>query len=379
MFQKIKESLKSNLFKHISTVFLWNNIAKFFGIITTIILIRLLPKEDYALYTFFWAAAMFFAEFVSSGIDMAYVRFAAEEYSVKKKMPNDIFVFSILLCFAIFLILSPMIMIFRKQLSLLMFRSTLYSKPIVLGFIAAIGLFFIAMGSRYYQVQEKYKIAGFLGSLQKILTLLFLFIIITSGKLNFLKVAVVQLVAILSFGVLFIASILRNDLLKEKMILNLGRFITLFKVSFWLIFYFVCFSLFNHLDVFMISRIMASTDLANYGVAFKYYCFLMLMFPAIKTVLKVRTSKIDMIESIEKQKIFFKKWIKIAMLIFIPAIILIVLFSDYFMNLLNGTRYMASILPFKILAIGAMCGYIFSPITDIFRAIEKINIGFIAS
>ena len=94
MTQKIAHSIKSiltsNLLKHISTVFLWDNIAKFFGIIATIILIRMLPKEDYALYTLFCAAATFFLGFVSSGIDMAYVRFAAEEYSITKKMPNHI-------------------------------------------------------------------------------------------------------------------------------------------------------------------------------------------------------------------------------------------------------------------------------------------------
>ena len=154
MPRQIENILKSNLFKHISTVFLWDNLAKFIGIITTLILIRILPKEDYALYTFFWAAAMFFVGFVSSGIDMAYVRFAAEEYSVKKKMPNDIFVFSIILCFSIFMILSPAVLIFCKQLSLWMFKSSLYSKAIFLGFIAAIGLFFFVMASRYYPVQE---------------------------------------------------------------------------------------------------------------------------------------------------------------------------------------------------------------------------------
>jgi len=41
------------------------------------------------------------------------------------------------------------------------------------------------------------------------------------------------------------------------------------------------------------------------------------------------------------------------------------------MNLLNGPRYVASILPFKILAVSAMCSYIFSPNTDIFRAMGK--------
>jgi len=380
--QQIKNLLKSNLFRHISTVFLWDNVAKIIGVITTIILIRMLPKEDYALYTFFLAAATFFVGFVSSGIDMAYVRFAAEEYSIRKKMPNDIFIFSFIVCFSVFLILFPTILIFSKQLSLLMFKSSLYGKPIFLGFVAAIGLFFITMVSRYYQVQEKYKTAGFLISLQKASFLLFLFVIVALGKVNFLKVAVFQIIVISGFGLLLISMLLKNDLLKEKLILNFARFVYFFKASFWLILYFIALSLFSQLDIFMISRLMTSNDLANYGVAFKYYGFLMLMFPAIKTVLKVRTSKVDMVENIEKQKDFFKKWMKAITLFFIPTISLIILFSGYFMNLLNGPRYIASILPFKILAIGALCSYIFSPNTDIFRAMKRYFLlfcfGFIA-
>lgn len=386
MTQKIAHSIKSiltsNLLKHISTVFLWDNIAKFFGIIATIILIRMLPKEDYALYTLFCAAATFFLGFVSSGIDMAYVRFAAEEYSITKKMPNDIFVFSLLLCLSVFLILSPVILTFSKEISVLMFKSTSYVTPILLGFMAAIGLLFINMISRYYQVQEKYKKAGFIISLQKVIFLLFLFIIIALGRLDFLRIAVAQIVIVSISGVSFIVAILKSDLLKQKIILNLSRLTFFLKASFWLVLYFLCLALFSHLDIFMISRLMTNNDLANYGVAFKYYSFLMLLFPAIKTVLKVRTSKIDMVESIEKQRAFFRKWMKATTLFFVPTIALFILFSGYVMNLLNGAKYVASVLPFKILALSAMCSYVFSPNTDIFRAMKRYFLlfcfGFIA-
>ena len=257
------------------------------------------------------------------------------------------------------------------KIDLLMFRKNLYSKPIFLGFIVAIGLFFIVMVSRYYQVQERYKTAGFILSLQKASFLLFLFVIIALGKLDFLRVAVVQIIVVLSFGLLLISMVIKNDLLKKRLILSFKRFVFFFRASFWLILYFISISLFSQLDIFMISRLRPSYDLANYGVAFKYYGFLMLMFPAIKTVLKVRTSKIDMVESIDRQKIFLKKWMKTMTLFSLPMVALVILFSGYIMNLINGQRYTASILPFKILAVSAMCSYIFSPNTDIFRAMKK--------
>lgn len=367
----VKSILTSNLLRHISTVFLWDNIAKLVGITATIILIRTLSKEDFALYTFFCAAATFFVGFISSGIDMAYVRFAAEEYSITKKMPNDIFVFSLLLCLLVFLIISPVILTCGGEISVLMFKSTSYVMPTILGFAAAIGLLFINMISRYYQVQEKYKKAGFILGFQKVLFLLLILVVLALGRLDFLKIAAAQIVIVSISGISLAAAILKSDLLKHKIALNVNRLIFFLKASFWLVLYFLCLALFSHLDIFMISRLMTSDDLADYGVAFKYYSLLMLMFPAIKTVLKVRTSKIDMVESVEKQRVFFRKWMKVTTLLFVPTIALVILFSGHVMNFLNGEKYVASVLPFKILALSAMCSYVFSPNTDIFRAMKR--------
>ena len=361
---------KSKLLKHISIVFAWDNIAKFIGVVTTIICVRLLSKEDYAFYTLFLSASMFFVGVVSSGIDMAYVRFSAEEYSFKKKMPNDIFVFSLVFCFTIFIFLLPFVLVFNEKLSVLMFRNSSYGQAICLGFVSAMGLFLITMISRYYQVQEKYSLAGIFISLQKLLFfigILFMFIV---QQITFLTIAYLQIVVILFFGVGAVF-VLRNDLLCEELCLNYTRFKNFFKASFWLIMYFLCLALFGQLDIFMISRLMTVDALAEYGVAVKYYGFLMLMFPSIKTVLKVRTSKIDMVESIEKQREFFKKWIKVSSFFLLPCIIVLFFLSDRVMTLLNGTEYIKSILPFKILSVSAMCSYVFSPSVDIFRAMRK--------
>ncbi len=371
MIRQIKEILKTRLSKNILTVFVMDNIANAVGMLTTFILIRMLSKDDYALYTFFWAATVFFTGFMSSGIDMAYVRFAAEEYSVEKKMPRDIFLFSIILFLIVSLVVLTGIIIFKNQLALLLFKSGLYSGPIVLGCIASIGMFLTEIGTRYYQVQEKYGKAGILMNLQKFCFFFFVIILIAAGNVAYQKVAPARTLAITGFGILLIGIIAKNDLLKKELLLRFSRFMIFVRVSFWLILYCVSVALFSQLDVFMISRFMAVEDLAEYGVALRYYGVLMLMFPAIKTVLKVRTSQTDMVGNPERQRIFFKKWMKAVTP---PALILLagaVLCSDFFMNLLNGPRYVASIFPFKVLAVSAVLSYVFSPNTDIFRAMNK--------
>jgi O-antigen/teichoic acid export membrane protein len=314
--------------------------------------------------------------FVSNGIDMAYVRFAAEEFSAKKKISTDIFVFSIVLCISIFIVLSPLVFYYSRELSALMFRKTLFEKPLLLGFIAAIGLFLIGMISRYYQVQERYKKAGVIISLEKILFFLAVVIVFLFWELSFLRVAILKITLLSLFSAIFIVLLFKNILFTERFNLHISRFYSFLKVSFWLILYFITLALFSQLDIFMISRLLTSNDLADYGVAFKYYGFLMLMFPSIKTVLKVRTAKIDMVESVEKQKAFYTKWMRTTMPFLIFTIVIIILSADYLMNLLNGPKYVKSIFPFKILAVSAMCSYFFSPNADIFRTMKKYFILF---
>jgi len=366
----LKSNLQSTLFKHISILFMWDNLSKITVAIITIILIRTLSKEDYALYTFFLASLNFFVGLMSSGIDTAYIRFSVEEYSITKKMPNDILIFSTVLCLFIFLGMSPIIFLFSKSTSLLIFKNTLYGQPLLFGFIAALGFFLITIVARYYQAQEKYVKSGFISNLDKPAFLIFLLILLLLGKLNFLRLAFLQIFVVSFFGILFIGLILKNDLAKEKLVLNFHRFKNFLKDSFWLIMYFLTSALFNQLDMFMISRMLTSKDLANYGVAFKYYTLLIAVYPSIRIVLNVRTSGRDMIENPEKQKIFLKKWIKTTIFLFIPLFALILLFSGHLMNLLNGKRYSASILPFKFLVICAMINYIL-PVTNVFLATKR--------
>jgi|GEM_PF-6274193 O-antigen/teichoic acid export membrane protein len=369
--QFIEDIVKTNLFRHILTVFVWDNIAKALGIVVTIILIRVLSKEDYALYTFFWASAMFFVGLISNGIDMAYVRFAAEEYSATKRMPHDIYLFSIILCLSIFIVLSPMVLNYREELSLLMFKNSLYDKPLFLGFIAAVGLFLTGMISRYYQVQERYKKAGVFIALEKVMFFLLILLIFFLWELNFLRVVLLRIILLSSLALFFIIMILKDVLSNSELNLNFGRFYAFIRASFWLILYFVTQSFFSYMDIFMISRLTTPEDLANYGVAYKYFSLLLLLYPTLKTVLKVRTSKIDMVESIDKQRQFLKRWLKTSSIFFVPGAVVIVLVADVIMNLLNGPRYAASIMPFKLLVLTAMLYYIFSANIDIFRAKKR--------
>lgn len=373
MIAAIYENILSRpLFRHISTVFIWDIVGKLIGVITTILLIRALPKNDYALYTFFYAAGALFIGVIANGIDMAYVRFASEEYSRKREMPNDIFIFSIFLCLFFYIVLTPIILSFRTSLSELMFRDQLFSSPLLLGFFFSFPPILTIFVTRYYQVQERYKRAGVLFSLDKFVFLFFLLsFVFISQSLSFMKIAVVQVVLSFVFGIFLISYTFRQGINLAKLDLQAKRFFYFIGTSFWLILYFVCLAIFGQLGVFMISRMMTIGDLANYGVAFRYYSLIMLLFPAIKTVLKVHTAKIDFVDNFEKQKQFLSRWIKLTSLLAIPLALMILFFSGYFMNLVNGAQYSGAILPFKISAISALISYIFSPNTDLFRTMNK--------
>jgi len=243
--QEFRNSIRTNLFQQISVVFLWDSVSKALGLITAVLLIRLMAKEDYALYTFFWMSATFFLGVVTSGIDMAYVRFAAEEYSSTKKHPNDIFMFAGLLCASIFFLLAPVILLNSRQLSLLMFKNVGYGWPLFLGFITAIGLFFINIIARYYQIQERYQMAGIISSLQSLMFLLVLLFIGIAQRVNFETFSIAQIVIVYLFAFFYIGSLLKNKFGLEGVNLTLQRFREFIGTSFWLILYFLVYALFD--------------------------------------------------------------------------------------------------------------------------------------
>jgi O-antigen/teichoic acid export membrane protein len=127
----------------------------------------------------------------------------------------------------------------------------------------------------------------------------------------------------------------------------------------------------SQIGIFMVSQYMTADAVANYGVSLRYYYLILMLLPAIKTVLPIRLARADMIDDIAKQEMFIKKWMLWSGFAAVPCALTLVFLSAPVMNALNGPGYSSAIVPFRILAISAMLTYIFSANTDLFRAMNK--------
>lgn len=351
---------------------MWQACSGATSAVTAVILIWALTKEDYALYTLFGAVIAVVSEVTAGGLNMAYVRFASEHYSRSKKLPTDIFLFTVTLSLGVLLIASPALLVFSGVISRVLFSSLSYQAPLVLGFIGSVGSILLSCARAYYQVQESYFVAGICLALQRfVYFIVVIAFVYTWGYIDFSYAAILHITTLTLFGLICLTISLRYSRNTAQIRLNFSRLRGFLAASFWLLLYVASLSLFRHLDMFMISHICPLEDLASYGVAFKFYSMVMMLFPAIKTVLLVRTSKVDYVQRGDIRRQFLRKWVRKAALVVIPAAVLVIALADNLIALVGASKYAASVTSFRILVVSSVLSYLFCPGTDICRAMGQ--------
>ena len=102
------------------------------------------------------------------------------------------------------------------------------------------------------------------------------------------------------------------------------------------------------------------TEVAIYGVAFRYFSMALLLLEAIHAVLLPKFSQPGMQNS-EAQRSFLKNWLRFSVWAIIP-VILLVFFGKKPFIWLNGPNYANSFYILVILAFGVWLSLMFSPL-----------------
>ena len=131
----------------------------------------------------------------------------------------------------------------------------------------------------------------------------------------------------------------------------------------WLIAYFVTLAGFSQMDKLMLLRFASASELANYGVAFQYYSFALLLLGSILTVLTPKFSRIEMQDPIRHRQ-FLLKWLQYSAWIGLPVILFIVFGKPIFI-FLNGIQYEHSFGILAILSVGVWLSLMLSPLVTI--------------
>lgn len=383
-FNQLKTNLEkvisSPLVINISKVYVGDILSKIFMVGTTLLLIRGLSKTDYAFYTAFISIGSLLSSLIGNGINNAMVRFSADHLSRTGKKPYTIYILSITIQMFFFILILLLVVFFSNDLVRLFLGNMKYSKVIAVGSLFGLGRLMFGIGRSILQAEERFN--HFVGTLwlQNGLIFIFIFFLWLSRNLEFLNVAwslaSIQIFAgggIILFSVL---GLLNNDwarnLTNEK---NLIR--EFFVASGFLIAYYFFQAAFSRMDILMLSRFATDEQLANYGVAFKYYSMFLLLLASVNAVLRPKFSRVEM-QIEDRQILFLKKWLKYSVWFVIPVILFIIWGKPIYI-FVNGVQYTDSFAVMRVFSIGFWLSIMLSPLVNIIISRKEFRFLFLTA
>ncbi len=368
----------SELRRAITKVYSGDVLSNIISLAAALLIIRKLPINDYAAYTAFYSILTLIPWLVGNGVNLALVRFSAEHISKAGEKPLELYFISFIFQSVLYLICCIAVLLLSDKATNILFGQKAFNSALGYGLIAGMGLLISQAGRGVYNAEERF------GSYVKALWLrqfLFFFIItilFLLKQLNFLHTAQAVIVAELSVAVIVTFHIFRGINISEivagikKQFDIVKEFISSTK---WLIAFQFVITSFLRIDVFMLSRFSSEAELANYGVAYRYYSVALILLSSIYTVLLPRFSKVDM-QDISRQRDFTFKWLKTTVWIIIPILIFDIFGKSLFVWI-TGQQYEKAFYMFVIFSIGVWLSFVFSPMVFILISRKEFKFLFV--
>jgi O-antigen/teichoic acid export membrane protein len=359
----------SELRKGITKVYSGDVLSNIIGMATALFVIRGLPINDYAAYTAFYSMLTLVPWLVGSGINMALVRFSAEQISRSNEKPIELYVISFIFQLILYLMLGMIMLLLSNKVSNILFGQKAFDSSLHYGLIAGVGYLISQAGRGVYNAEEKF--GSYIKALWLRQSLVFLIIALlfllkrlnfqhAAQVVSFVELAVAGIITFHIFQGVNITKIIKG-FRKQSSIIK--EFISSTK---WLIAYFFILTTFQRLDIFMLSHFSSEKELANYGVAFRYYSIALLALSSIHAVLLPRFSKLDM-QDLDKQRQFSYKWLKTTVWLIVPIAVADIFGKSLFV-LVNGMQYEKAFHIFTVLSVGILISLMFSPLVNILLA-----------
>ena len=359
--------------KDFSTVWIFSMASKALQVVITVLLVRILTIEDYANYTVFFTTSSTILGVTGQSVALAYVRYNTERMSESGGSCKDsLVVFSQLLnlgCTALLLIGTYPLAELMGVSAQLMLASIVYGF-----FLGAVQL-----NIAFFQSRERYAKSGIIDNAKQVVLLGALAIAIALGAGSLGSVVAAYCISGLicaMYSYVLIAKSSRGDEGGVTLALNSSEAREFLVVSVWLILYSITTQLYNQMNITMLSVFGTQHDVAEFGVASKYYSMLLILLPSIKTVLRVRMSKAEMTHSTVKQRQFAVKWFKRTGVLFAVGIAVCAIGSTFAFPLLNGEQYNKAILTFQILSLSAFFAYFLAPSSALIMSLNRYRLQF---
>lgn len=382
MFEAIHNRLNSHRIptwlQNISKVYFGDISSKLFAVATLIILVRGLSVSDYAVYTVFYTISAFTPSLIGSGINRAMVRFSAEQFSLTGRKPFELYVTSFVFQIVLYMGLCIVLLLSGgNTLNALLFGEKPFGNALNYGLIAGSGVLITQAGRSIYQAEERFGVYVKTLWLRQILIFLAVLVLFGFRLLDFQHVAKSVLVVELLTGAVVCWHIFRHFSMRMVVSVLRDQFDVVkdfLSASKWLIAYAVVLVAFDRLNIFMLSHLSTESELANFGVAYRYFSLALLLLGSIHAVLLPLLSKVDM-QDLDRQRKFALKWTKATCWLIVPILLAGFLLKPLFIWI-NGQQYNGAFYILLVLLPSLWIGLMCSPLVNIIIVRKELKLLF---
>lgn len=350
MIKSFKKILTTATFKDSVILFLGNVLSTVSGFFITVFLTKSLSPSDFGLFITAMAFAQLVTDTFELGLSPALIRFIPGASKVEK---SQIIKTSLLLRVIISLVLGVAIFIFSKQISIIVFKNNAIDSLIQISVFGIILLSLVNWGQYIFQAERKFLLASLIGSSVNIFRLLVIVLLTVIGITDINNLY-------LFFQVVVVISLL-IVLLKIDINLVKERFSTIFakrilKFGLPVGFSFTLAAIYTRIDQILIFNYLGEIQAGIYGLAFRVSSAALVLAVAFNSVIAPRFASMD-----DKSfKNYFIKTIFASLGLSILSLVVILL-APYILPLLFGDNFVESVLPFRILMVGAIFFTLSSP------------------
>lgn len=361
IFKKIKYSLSQNkLLKEVSWSLATKGVALLFYFLVNIYLARTLGVEKFGAWSFFFSIFTIILLLSNFGINASAKKYVAQ-YN-KTNMINSVLKSSLKLRFVFSMAFALLILLVHKQLAILIGRPEfmvlfLFSVPLVLfsGFVEFLKDVFMGLHRIKYNF-----IINFLEHGLKLVFVVFFFAF-SLELINIVNSFIIGTVvaSVIGFYFLYKNFYLKNQTSERKDFTE-----EILRYSAPLFFICIGFIIATEVDTLMLGLLATDTEVGIYAVAKQIINKLPHLSFAIAMGSMPVFAKLNDGNREKLRKLFYKL-LKINALIFFIITTSILLFSWFFVPLIFGFEYTASVLPLQILTVYLFCNS-FTPFLDSF-------------
>ncbi len=351
--RELTRRLQSSMWKNLRNLIFGGIASKVLLGLANIIIIKYLPKEDYAqvanfLFIQSMVSGLFFSPFLLSSV------VGANLYGIRNARRLFSALNLIQICLVVLLFLAAVS--YGPSLSLHLFRKPEFYYSLILGLFSSIFLTFQNIILSQHQANESYKSYNIINILRPVVLIAMLVFLYAFGWLSFWTASLAFLASIvLSVG--GEARFLLEAIQIKGLIFRIRQFSWFWKSLRFLILFFFVRAILDHVASFMVSRYFNLDQNASYGVAFRYYAMVdLVIFSAHIAFLNSFTRDP---EPEAKQK--FVRWMKATALASVLGLVAL-WFSKPIFVWINGEKYADAFPIFAAFMCGLVVYLIASPV-----------------